>query len=174
MRWAREYHGYFFAWATIYTFWFHPMVNPTGHLIGFFYMFLLLLQGSLIYTRVHINKWWTVSLEVIVAVHGTLVALVNANSLWQMFAFGFAAIFVVTQMWGLGLKTWSKIAILAGYGAAIILVFSQVGFSKIYQITWIPIIEYGAVFLLAGIIGLGLLVARQIRGRNLSTLSSPG
>ena len=174
MRWAREYHGYFFAWATIYTFWFHPMVNPTGHLIGFFYMFLLLLQGSLIYTRVHINKWWTVSLEVIVAVNGTLVALVNANSLWQMFAFGFAAIFVVTQMWGLGLKTWSKIAILAGYGAAIILVFSQVGFSKIYQITWIPIIEYGAVFLLAGIIGLGLLVARQIRGRNLSTLSSPG
>lgn len=24
VRWARTYHGYFFAWATIYTFWFHP------------------------------------------------------------------------------------------------------------------------------------------------------
>ena len=27
MEFARKYHGYFFAWATIYTFWYHPMVN---------------------------------------------------------------------------------------------------------------------------------------------------
>ena len=53
---ARKYHGYFFAWATVYTFWFHPMVSTPGHLIGFVYMFLLLLQGSLFFTRVHVNR----------------------------------------------------------------------------------------------------------------------
>ena len=52
----RKYHGYVFAWATVYTFWYHPMENTAGHLIGFFYMFLLLLQGSLFLTRIHINK----------------------------------------------------------------------------------------------------------------------
>jgi len=55
-----QYHGYFFAWATIYTFWYHPMVSTSGHLIGFLYMFMLLLQGSLFFTRIHINKWWDV------------------------------------------------------------------------------------------------------------------
>ena len=64
IRFARKYHGYFFAWATIYTFWYHPMDNTTGHLIGFFYMFLLLLQGSLFLTRIHVNKYWTVVQEV--------------------------------------------------------------------------------------------------------------
>jgi len=59
IRFARKYHGYFFAWATIYTFWYHPMVNTSGHLIGFLYMFLLMLQGSLFFTRIHTNRWWT-------------------------------------------------------------------------------------------------------------------
>jgi hypothetical protein len=56
---ARKYHGYLFAWATVYTFWYHPMENTVSHLAGFLYMFLLLLQGSLFLTRIHINKWWT-------------------------------------------------------------------------------------------------------------------
>ena len=56
---ARKYHGYLFAWATVYTFWYHPMENTPGHLVGFLYMFLLLLQGSLFLTRIHLNKWWT-------------------------------------------------------------------------------------------------------------------
>ena len=41
---ARKYHGYYFAWAIIYTFWYHPMEITGGHLLGFFYMFLLLLH----------------------------------------------------------------------------------------------------------------------------------
>ena len=43
---VRKYHGYLFAWATVYTFWYHPMENTVGHLIGFFYMFLLLIAGQ--------------------------------------------------------------------------------------------------------------------------------
>ncbi len=80
----RKYHGYVFAWAIIYTFWFHPMVATSGHLIGFLYMFLLMLQGSLFLTRVHVNRWWTFAQEAMVLVHGTLVALAQGNGLWPM------------------------------------------------------------------------------------------
>src|SRR6185503_9106697 len=41
IRFARKYHGYFFAWAAVYTFWYHPMVSTPGHLVGFMYMFML-------------------------------------------------------------------------------------------------------------------------------------
>ena len=57
MSFARKYHGYYFAWATIYTFWYHPMEIPPGTW-WFLYMFLLLLQGSLFLTRIHINRYW--------------------------------------------------------------------------------------------------------------------
>ena len=43
----RKYHGYYFSWAILYTFWYHPMEFNAGHLLGFLYMFLLMLQGSL-------------------------------------------------------------------------------------------------------------------------------
>ena len=70
----RRYHGYFFSWAVIYTFWYHPMEDTWGHLFGFFYMFLLMLQGSLFFTRAHVNRRWTVVLEVTFAFHGAMVA----------------------------------------------------------------------------------------------------
>ena len=76
---ARKYHGYFFAWASVYTFWYHPMANTPGHLVGFMYMFLLLLQGSLFLTRLHVNKVWTAVQEVAVLFHGTLVAVYQGN-----------------------------------------------------------------------------------------------
>ncbi len=44
-------------------------MEPTnGHLIGFFYMFLLMLQGSLFFTRIHVNRWWTLIQEFLVLV----------------------------------------------------------------------------------------------------------
>jgi hypothetical protein len=163
-RFARKYHGYLFAWAIVYTFWYHPMEGTSGHLIGFFYMFLLMLQGSLIFTRVHLNRWWNLTLEVLVLVHGTLVALMTGNDLWPMFAFGFAGIFVITQMHGLGLKLWSKSLILIIYLAAAFYIYSDRGWIQLNEIIRIPLIEYLAVFLLAGLIGGGLWIARKIRG----------
>ena len=35
-------------------------------------------------------------------IHGTLVAVMQGNGIWPMFLFGFAGIFVITQMHGLG------------------------------------------------------------------------
>ena len=164
VRWARTYHGYFFAWATIYTFWFHPMVATPGHLVGFIYMFLLLLQGSLMYTRVHINRYWTLALEVMVLVHGTLVAFAQGQELWPMFFFGFGGIFVITQMHGLGLKLWARIGILAGYVGLVVAVYSQLGWSRLNEIVRIPVIDYLAVLVLAALIAGGLWIARRIRG----------
>lgn len=156
---ARRYHGYYFAWATIYTFWYHPMENTQGHLIGFFYMFLLLLQSSLFFTRVHNNRIWTAVNEFTVMVHGTLVAVYQGNNLWPMFFFGFAGIFVITQMHGIGLPKWSKWVILAAYVIGAVFIYSQLGFGRIWQLVSIPLIEYLGVGVLALLFALGLRLA---------------
>jgi hypothetical protein len=153
---ARKYHGYFFAWASIYTFWYHPMENTPGHLVGFVYMFLLLLQGSLFLTRIHVNRWWMVTQEVAVLIHGTLVAVYQGNGIWPMFLFGFAGIFVITQMHGLRLSTWARWLIFAVYAVGALLIYNMRGWNKIYELISIPLIEYLGVLLLAGIFWLGL------------------
>jgi hypothetical protein len=159
---ARRYHGYVFAWATVYTFWYHPMEPTSGHLIGFFYMFLLLLQGSLFFTRVHVNRWWMLVQEATVLVHGTLVAVMQGNGIWPMFAFGFGGILVITQMYGLRLSRWARGAILALYVGGALLVYSQRGWVQLNEIVRIPLIEYILVFLLAWLIGGGLWVGRRL------------
>ncbi|MEE2821720.1 MAG: hypothetical protein VYA53_01940 [Acidobacteriota bacterium] len=165
IRWARTYHGYFFAWATIYTFWFHPLVSTPGHLMGFLYMFLLLLQGSLIYTRVHTNRWWTLTMEVLVLVHGSMVAFAQGFGLWPMFLFGFGGIFIITQMHGVGLKLWAKFGVLAGYLGAVTVVYGELGWSRLDEIVRIPVIDYLAVLVLAGLIGGGLWIVRWFQRR---------
>ncbi|MEU7903550.1 hypothetical protein [Actinoplanes sp. NPDC049118] len=141
---ARRYHGYLFSWAVVYTFWYHPMEGTSGHLIGFFYVFLLLLQSSLMFTTAHTNRWWTVSLELLVAVHGTLVAVMNSGpgGAWPMFLFGFLAVFVLTQLHGLGLSTRARLLVVAGYAAACIGVYSWRGFDRLDEVVRIPMIEY--------------------------------
>ncbi len=161
---VRRNHGYIFAWAVVYTFWYHPMENTSGHLIGFLYMFFLMVQGALLYTRVHLNRVWTTALEVMVLVHGTLVAVMQGNNLWPMFFFGFAGIFVITQMHGLGLPKWAKWAILAVFIALTLLVYNG-QWVRLNEIIRIPLIEYLAVFVFAGLIGGGLRIARRFRGQ---------
>jgi hypothetical protein len=163
VRFARKYHGYFFAWATVYTFWYHPTIATSGHLIGFFYMFLLLLQGSLFFTRIHVNRWWTFVQEATVLIHGALVAVMQGGRMWPMFAFGFGGILVITQMHGLKLKNWLRWAILGVYLGLALLVYSSRGLANIHQITWIPFIDYLAVFILAGILWLILRVTRKVQ-----------
>lgn len=166
---ARKYHGYIFAWGIIYTFWYHPMESTSGHLIGFFYTFLLMLQSSLFFTRAHLNKWWTVALEIIVVAHGTLVAIMNGQEIWPMFLFGFLGIFIVTQMFGLGLNKWWRWGFIAAYIAGVLAVYSVRGWANLNEIIRIPVIEYGLVFVLALIIWLiargGGAVANRIRSR---------
>lgn len=159
---ARKYHGYLFSWAIVYTFWFHPMVSTPGHLAGFFYMFLLMLQGSLFLTRIHVNKWWTLVQEVTVLVHGTLVAVFQGADLWKMFAFGFAAMFVVTQMHGLNLSRLTRWLIGLGYAIAVIVAY-QADWSRLNEIIRIPVIEYLVAFVMAGLVALGLWIAGRFK-----------
>lgn len=160
MRLVRKYHGYVFAWATVFSFWYHPMEPTSGHLIGFLYMFLLLSQGSLMLTRVHVNRWWMVVQEAMVLVHGSLVAVMQGNNLWLMFAFGFGGILVLTQMHGLGLRLRVRLAILGLYIVAVLGVYSQLGWLRLNEIVRIPLIEYLLVFALAWGIGGVVRVAK--------------
>jgi hypothetical protein len=165
---VRKYHGYFFAWAIVYTFWYHPMVATSGHLIGFLYTFLLMLQGSLFFTRLHVNRWWTLTQEVLVLVHGTLVAVMQGNNIWPMFAFGFGGIFVITQMHGLGWRRRTRALVLLGYAAAVLWVYNGRPLVEMNEVLRIPIIDYVLVFLLTWLVGGGLWLARSLRGRRLT------
>jgi len=135
---------------------------------------LLLLQGSLFFTRVHTNRWWTMAQEVIVLAHGALVAVMQGNELWRMFAFGFGGIFVITQMHGLGLSRRVRWIILALYIAAALVVYVLYDLTKIHQITWIPFIEYLGVLILGGLFGAGLWVAGRIKGRPSPEIQTAG
>ncbi|MBB2914573.1 hypothetical protein FHS43_005885 [Streptosporangium becharense] len=164
---ARKYHGYLFSWAAVYTFWYHPMESTSGHLIGFFYMFLLLFQGSLFLTRAHVDRRWTVTLELLVAVHGTLVAVASSgpDGAWPMFLFGFLGIFVITQMHGLGLSRGVRWVLAACYAGAVFAAYAVLGFGRLDEIIRIPVIEYLLVGVAALLLWLGLRVARSLTGR---------
>jgi len=149
---ARKYHGYFFAWATIYTFWYHPTEGTWGHLIGFLYMFMLFTQSALIFNRAHVNRWWTFALEVFVVIHGTIVAVLQGNGLWPMFAFGFGGMIILTQMYGLGLNTWVKRALAIGFIILVVTYYTLAGnIDRVNEVIRIPIIDYAVIFLLYGI-----------------------
>ena len=149
---ARKYHGYLFAWATIYTFWYHPTEGTWGHLIGFLYMFMLFVQSALIFNRVHVNRWWTFVLEVFVVIHGTIVAVLQGNGLWPMFAFGFGAMIILTQMYGLGLNTWTKRALATGFLVMVVAYYALFGnIGDLIEVINIPVIDYLVILLLYGI-----------------------
>jgi hypothetical protein len=131
--------------------------------LGFFYTFLILLQGSLMFTRVHLNKVWGAALETLVLVHGTMVAVSQGNGLWPMFAFGFGGIFVVTIMYGLELPRWLRWTALASYVGLALWVYGTRYIADIHQITWIPVVYYLAVFVFAGLISLGLWLYARVK-----------
>jgi hypothetical protein len=170
MYFARKYHGYYFAWATIYTFWYHPMVSTPGHLFGFAYMFLLLLQGSLFFTRIHLNKYWMFVQEFTVLAHGTTVAILQGNNLWPMFAFGFGGMFIITQMHGLGLSKTVRWGLAALYVGLTLWVYNG-RWAALNEIIRIPAIEYLAVFALMGIFGLGLRITHLVQTRRSTQLA---
>ncbi len=149
----REYHGFYIAWALVYTFWFHPMEGVYGLLIGFLYMFFLMIQMSMFDTPLHFSLRWIVFLEVFVGVHGPLIAIMKGQAIWPMFLFGFLFMFVGTQQHGLGLPRWSRWVILGAYLAGAGAAYSVRGLGRLYEIAFIPAALYG------GALALGLLLA---------------
>ncbi len=153
---TRLIHGPYIILAVVFTFWYHPMEPSLGHLIGFFYMFLLLSQIALAHTQAHFNKYWQFSLEFLVLIHGVAVALMVGNGMWPMFGFGFGAIAVITYIYLLNLPKFIRISLQLLYVVLAIIVYtgglnSNRNIGKIYEITFIPFIEYLLVFVFAGI-----------------------
>ncbi|MCA9913760.1 MAG: hypothetical protein KC496_10445, partial [Anaerolineae bacterium] len=87
--WLKRYHGYAFSFAVIYTFWFHPMVATLGHIVGFAYVIFVMLQGSLVFTKAHLNRKWIFLIEIMVLPHAAFVAINQGGGLVYMFMFGF-------------------------------------------------------------------------------------
>ncbi|MDE0610714.1 MAG: hypothetical protein OXH77_12495 [Anaerolineaceae bacterium] len=151
-RWIVDNHGYVFSFAVIYTFWFHPMVNTWGHLIGFAHVILVMLQGSLMFTRAHVNRRWTFLLEILVLPHAALVAINQGGGLVYMFLYGFLFIFIATQMQGLNLKRWQQQAFTAAFLLCVLLTYTLLREPfQVNEVIRIPLIEYGLVFVFYGI-----------------------
>jgi len=158
----RKYHGYYFSWAILYTFWYHPMEFNAGHLLGFLYMFLLILQGSLFFTRVHTNPRWTVFMEASVVVHGVMIATIVGHE-WPRFFSGFLALFVMTQMHGIGLSKATRWVLSIAYIVAVIWAYATTkGISYSYEAALIPFIEFLLVFAVSAIV-LGIVKLLSLR-----------
>lgn len=168
---TRLIHGPYIILAVIFTFWYHPMEPSLGHLIGFFYMFLLMSQISLAHTQAHFNKYWQFSLEFLVLIHGVAVALMVGNGMWPMFGFGFGAVTVITYIYLLKLPKAVRLSIQLLYMVLAIIVYtgglnSNRNLGKIYEITFIPFIEYLLVFVFAGVfIIIGKLKPKKIEAK---------
>ena len=78
---VRKYHSYIFTWAIIYDYWYHPTVGTFGHLMGFYYNFLIMVQATLLFNRAHLNKWWTVFLEIFVLIYAVAVAIFQGQTM---------------------------------------------------------------------------------------------
>jgi len=156
---VRKYHGYGFAWGTIYTFWYHPMEPTIGHAFGFAHTAFLMLQGSLMFTRAHLNKYWRLILESWVLIHSTIIAFQIAphifehDNSWQRFFFGFALMFCLVQVHGLPffkrLPWWTHIFPAAGFVVLAVAVYGAQG--RWAQLAFEPIQIPLILFLAVGV-----------------------
>jgi len=164
---VRRYHGYYFSWAITYTFWYHPMADTPGHLMGFFYMFMLFVQGSLFFTRAHVNRWWTAFLELFVVIHGTTVAYFHiagqAGPGWAQFLFGGLGIFLITQLHGVNLTRLQK-WLVAGAVFAVAASYYASHLDELVQVPRVIVSRYVLVAILAVLIW--LVMKLVLRGRS--------
>ncbi len=155
-------HGFIFTFGIVYTFWFHPVVFTIGHAIGFFYIFLLFIQIIFIKTKIHYNKYWILTLELLVAFHGASVAYFVQNSdIWPMFLFGFLFIFIATQIYSLNISKKTRLIIQVFYFLIVFIFYLNFNIKLIHQILWIPIIEYLHVIIILLILRLIYKKTRQ-------------
>lgn len=160
---VRRYHGYYFSWAIIYTFWYHPVEMTPGHIAGFAYMSLLLLQSSLFFTRFHVNRWWTMFLETQFVIHGSIVAwfIMSRNEMgpWSMFLFGGMSVFLITQLHGLGLSARARWAIALPM-VAVMAAFYATFPDTLMGLPRMAMILYTGTFLMAAVVWLLILLSR--------------
>lgn len=181
LRWSNRWHGLYISWALVYTFWFHPTVGEFGLLVGFFYMFLLLTQLSLANTEVHFSRAWIAVLELLVGLHGPLIAIQKAitgqdagtgglsfagpGGIWIMFASGFLFMFAFTGQYSFRMPRWGRMTVIALYVALVAGLYSQRGFGRLYEVTFIPVALYGGTFAFAGLARLASALGRKAGGK---------
>ena len=101
-------------------------------------------------------------------VHGTLVAYEQqlrgdvGTPIWPMFFWGFAALIVVTQMYGLRLSRYTRWAIIAVFVAGVTFTYAgrPVDANEVIRI---PVIEYGLVFVFALLIYVGIWINNGVK-----------
>ncbi len=142
-------HGPIFLLALTYTLWFHSFINTIGHIVGFFYMYLLFIQVSYTGTKIHYNGKWVAFLEAFVLFHGTSVAIFNQNSsLWSMFFFGFLFMFIASQMYSFTKNKTLIVTISIMYLILTITYYFSTSIININEIIRIPVIEYGLALII--------------------------
>lgn len=160
-------HGYYIMWALVFTYWYHPMEGTMGHLVGFLYMFLLMMQSATFYTRVHLNKYWILFLEFFVLLHGSLVAISTGNGMWPMFAFGFGFMTIFAQVYILKLKKWQYTLLQIIYILLLLLIYGGlVGdfrtINQVYEVAYIPVTDYVLLLLMIPLYLVGFKVVELI------------
>jgi hypothetical protein len=162
VRFARRYHGYIFSWATIYTFWYHPLEPLPAHLGGTLHTLLIFVQSAMLFTEAHRDPRWTLLLELLVLPHAVITTGQNRSGYAAMFTFGFLGVFVLGQMHGLGLSRRVRAAIAVGYTAAVLAWYGGRGqWRQLHRVLHVPALEYGVVALLV----LLTLLLRALRRR---------
>jgi len=164
LEFLRRYHGYYIAWALVYTFWFHPMDGDWRLVIGFLYMFLLFIQLSFAATEMHFKLPWIAILEVGVAVHGTVVALLSGQAAWTMFLFGFLFLFIATQIYGFKAPRIVRIVAVLAYAAGAAVAYYFRGYGRLFEIAIIPATLYAGAFLLTYLIAAGQKAVSAMAG----------
>ena len=107
----RKYNAYYFSYAITLDWYMHPLEASVGHLTGLLLDFMIFWQAISIYTPAHRNKWWCVSCEFLVILHGPLIAM-NRGEGSGMFGFGFTIVFLCSGQWGLPLDQTARIGFL--------------------------------------------------------------
>ena len=169
-RFFRENHMYVFAWALVYTFWFHPMAVDPQLLSGFIYMFFLFTQMSLAWTWIHLEAKWIVFLESYVAIHAMMVAIYNtlqhgSPAMWPMFFAGFAFMFVFTYQFALKTSRTLRMTVIGAYLLFVSWLYlpeplglgRELAYLTRLEVLWIPIILY----LLALVFGGGVYLFKR-------------
>ena len=118
---------------------------------------MLMLQSSLFLTRSHLNKWWRLLLELMVVPHGVFVAINQEGNIWPMFLFGFATVFLLTQMHSSLFTRGQRVFFTVVYFSAFVILYGGKPFHRLNEPLRIPFIDYLGVLFLAGILKLVMM-----------------
>ncbi|KAI9142483.1 hypothetical protein BKA69DRAFT_255150 [Paraphysoderma sedebokerense] len=176
---AKKYHGFAASFGVVINFWYHPVETTLAHFLGFFYQLLMMVHTSLLFHVDHRNRYWTLFLEVNVLIHGFTTGLIQENSAYLVFLYGFATVFFVTQIWGIPSTRWQSfltqkkkitkeyIALIVGVLVAY-LAFAITNFAlekkiqRLFLLLAIPVAEYGLVLLYYLLFLIGFFVFKKI------------